>query len=96
MRDYELMVVLSPDLDEAGQEAASQRLKSMLQARGAELASLEGWGKRRLAYPIGRFRDGQYTIAHFKMAPNQADELDRALKLSEQVIRHLLIRLDSR
>ena len=92
MRDYELMVVLSPTVDEAGVEAATERVRAMLAARGAEVASFDSWGRRRLAYPIRHHMDGYYTLARFKMDPRQADDLDRALKLSEEVIRHLLIR----
>lgn len=94
MREYEMMIVLSPELDEAGIEATIERVKTLLAARGAELGSLEPWGRRRLAYTIDHFRDGFFNLARFKMSPDQADDLDRALKLNEQVVRHLLIRRD--
>lgn len=92
MHEYELMVIHIPDLDEEGRAGAMQRLRAMLDARGAEVAGVDDWGRRRLAYPIDDFRDGFYSISRFKMDPAQADELERGLKLSEQVVRHLLIR----
>lgn len=96
VREYELMLVLSPELDEEGLQAATERVRSLVAARGAEIRSLEPWGRRRLAYPIGKIRDGYYTIARFQMQPQETDELERTLKLSEPVVRHLLVRLDSR
>lgn len=96
MQEYELMYILVPDLDEAGVEAATQRIRSLLDARGAEVATIEPWGRRRMAYPIRHHRDGYYVLARFKMSADQTDSLERALRLNEQVLRHLLIRLDGR
>lgn len=95
MHEYEMMFILTPELDEAGLEASAQRVRAALEARGAEIASLEPWGRRRMAYQVDRFRDGYYTLARFKMDPARANDLERALKLNDQVLRHLLIRLDS-
>jgi small subunit ribosomal protein S6 len=92
MRDYELMVILDPNLDEAGVEAESERVRSLVTARGGEVVSFEPWGRRRLAYPIKRFRDGYYAVVRFKMTPEESDALERALKLAESVIRHLIVR----
>ncbi len=94
MREYELMLVLDPTLDDEGQQAATERVGAFVTSRGGELLSQESMGRRRLAYPIKRHRDGIYTVSRFKMAPTAADELERNLKLNEQVIRHLLIRTD--
>lgn len=94
MREYELMVIHSPDLDTEGREGALQRLRSMLETRGAQLSGIDDWGRRRLAYPIERLRDGYYSIARFKMNPTETEELERGLKLSEQIVRHLLLRRD--
>ena len=95
MREYELMCVLSPDLDEAGLEAQTERLQTLITARGGEVIKVEPWGRRRLAYPLQGFRDGVYSITRFKMAPDQAEVLDRGLRLTESVIRHLIVRPDS-
>ncbi|MFN8637565.1 MAG: 30S ribosomal protein S6 [Chloroflexota bacterium] len=94
MRDYELMVVLSPDLDEAGVDATTERLSTQIGGRGGEVVDLQKWGRRRLAYPIAKHRDGFYTVAKLKISPEDAEPLERSLRLNESVIRHLLVRLD--
>ena len=94
MHEYELMVILDPGLDEEGTQAASERVQTYVTGQGGEFLALEPMGRRRMAYPIKRLRDGFYTIARFRLDPAAADELDRSLKLNEQVIRHLIIRKD--
>jgi small subunit ribosomal protein S6 len=94
MRDYELMVVLAPDLDDEGVNATTERVKTMVTGRGGEVVDVQAWGRRRLAYPIGKVRDGYYAVAKLKLDPTAAEPLDRSLKLAEPVIRHLLVRLD--
>jgi small subunit ribosomal protein S6 len=94
MRDYELMVVLSPELDEAGVTTATERVTTLVTSRGGEVVDMQAWGRRRLAYPIQKHRDGIYTVAKLKLTPETTEPLDRGLRLSEAVIRHLLVRLD--
>ena len=94
MREYELMVVLDPNLDESAIEALNTRIQNMVTQRGGTLESVESWGRKRLAYPIGRYRDGVYILSRFQMPPNAAAEIERALKLTESVIRHLLVRAE--
>jgi small subunit ribosomal protein S6 len=94
VREYELMVVLDPNLDEAAIEALNTRIQNMVTQRGGTLESVESWGRKRLAYPIGRYRDGVYILSRFQMPPNAAAEIERALKLTESVIRHLLVRAE--
>ena len=93
MRDYELMVVLDPNLDESALEAMTNRIDSLITQRGGTVSEhVDGWGRRRLAYPIGRYRDGFYVLTRLQLPPNAAVEIERALKLNESVIRHLLVR----
>ena len=94
MRDYELMVVLTPELDDEGVTATTERVRSLVTARGGEVVDVQSWGRRRLAYPIKKFRDGHYSVAKLRLNPDAAEPLDRSLKLTEPVIRHLLVRLD--
>jgi small subunit ribosomal protein S6 len=92
VRDYELMVVLDPNLDDAAIEALNTRIQNMVTQRGGVIENVESWGRKRLAYPIGRNRDGVYILSRFQIPPNAATEIERALKLTESVIRHLLVR----
>lgn len=94
MREYELMVVLDPNLDDTAIEALNTRIQNMVTQRGGTLDSVESWGRKRLAYPIGRYRDGVYILSRFQLPPNAAAEIERALKLNESVIRHLLVRAE--
>jgi len=94
VRQYELMVVLDPNLEEAAIEALNTRIQTLTTQRGGSIESVEPWGRKRLAYPIGRHRDGVYYLSRLTLPPNAADEIKRALKLNESVIRHLLIRAD--
>lgn len=92
MRDYELMVVLDPNLDEAALEAATGRVSGLVTQRGGTLRSVEQWGRRQLAYPIGRHRYGAYVLVRFESATDATHEIERGLRLMEPVLRHLLVR----
>ena len=94
MRDYELMVVFTPELDDDGVTATTERVKSLVTTRGGEVVDVQAWGRRRLAYPILNFRDGYYAVAKLRLDPEAADPLDRSLRLADPVIRHLLVRTD--
>jgi len=86
------MVVLDPNLDETALEAMNNRIQTLITQRGGSSENVDGWGRRRLAYPIGRFRDGYYVLSRVQLPPTATVEIERALKLNESVIRHLLVR----
>src|SRR5262245_1131204 len=89
------MVVLDPNLDESALEAMNTRLDAVITQRGGTITEhVDGWGRRRLAYPISRYRDGFYVLTRIQLPPNAAVEIERALRLNESVIRHLLVRTD--
>ena len=94
MRDYELMVVLDPNLDDAAIDAMNTRIQTLSTQRGGSIENVDTWGRRRLAYPIGRYRDGVYILYRMQLPPNAAAEIERALKLTESVVRHLLVRAE--
>jgi len=86
------MVVLDPNLDEAAIEAMNTRIQGLVPQRGGTVDNVHTWGRKRLAYPIGRLRDGFYILHRLQLPPSAAIEIERALKLTESVIRHLLVR----
>jgi small subunit ribosomal protein S6 len=91
------MVVLDPNLDETGVEALSTRISNLITQRGGSVDSVESgppWGRRRLAYPISRYRDGFYLLTRLRLPPGVVTDIERSLKLTESVIRHLLVRAD--
>lgn len=95
MRDYELMVILSPALDEAELEAAQERIRALITGRDGEVTSFEPWGRRRMAYQIAGFREGFYAVIRFRMKPGETEVLERGLRLTESVIRHLMVQFEA-
>ena len=95
IREYELMVVLSPVLDEAQATGAVERVRSFITDRGGTLTGEQSWGMRRLAYPIQRFTEGNYVLTRFTIDGDHTQELSSALNISEDVLRHLLVKVES-
>lgn len=94
MREYELVVVISPDIPEEDVPATMDRVTGAVTSRGGEIVDTRPWGRRRLAYPIQRHTDGNYFIHQIKLEPGRAHELESHYKISEDVLRHLLVRKD--
>ncbi len=93
--NYEVTYILRPQLEEADVDARVTSLTETLTNGGAEIAGEpEKLGKRRLAYEINDVREGYYVVAKFKSDAAAAKEFERQLRLSEDVMRHLLIKLD--
>ena len=93
MRDYELMVILDPSITDEEMPAALERVSGSVTSHGGEVGdpTMEvPWGRRRLAYPIGDHRDAYYAIYRLRLQPSQTTELDRDLKLNDQVLRFLV------
>lgn len=95
LKNYELMLVLSPEVDEERADGALNRVTRFITDQGGEVSKQEKWGKRRLAYPINHFTEGNYILTQFTLEPSLTKELAKSLKLTEEVIRHLLVNVDS-
>ncbi len=95
LRDYEMVLVISPEVAEEEFEATIDNISRLITGGGGVISDIEKWGKRKLAYPIRYFVEGSYVLAKFKMKPAFDKELEANLRLSEEVIRHLLIRAGS-
>ena len=94
MRKYETIFILRPELEEEKLTEAIEKYKSLVEGQGGELTSLDKWGKRRLAYEIDHVREGFYVLSKFKAEPALASELDRVFKISDDVMRHIIVRED--
>jgi small subunit ribosomal protein S6 len=94
MRRYELMLVLQPDAADDRAAAVIDRVTRQVVASGGQIVKVAPWGRRRLAYPIDRYRDGSYHILVFEAPPTVIDELERDLKISEEVLRHLVVKVE--
>jgi|Deesub1362B_J571_1020462.scaffolds.fasta_scaffold38937_2 small subunit ribosomal protein S6 len=95
LRDYELVFIVSPEVEEEALEAIVGNVKQFITDKGGVISDEERWGKRKLAYPIKRFREGNYVLTRFKLKPAWSKELEANLKIAEGILRHLLVRLDS-
>ena len=93
-RNYELMLVLSPELDENALETLIDRIKRFLDNAQADVLNFKNWGLRRMAYMIQGQREGRYYLVHFEGDPENCSELERNLILSEGILRHLLTRAE--
>lgn len=95
MRDYELMVVLSPEVDEEASAALLERVSQVITDGGGSVTSQEPWGTRRLAYPINEFREGSYILTQLTLEPDAIGGLDAHLKTVSDVIRYLLVKRET-
>ena len=87
MGTYEIVAVLRPDLDEEGLGAALDRIKQRIAENGGSVTSMDRWGKRRLAYPIQKHRDGYYALFVFTLEPGHITPLRQILGLNEELLR---------
>ena len=95
LRDYEMVLVISPEIAEEESEATIDNVSQFITEKGGVVSEIEKWGKRRLAYPIRHFVEGSYVLTRFKLKPAFGKELEANLRISEEVLRHLLIKLGS-
>ncbi len=94
MRNYEVMFVIDPTLEEAKKDATVETVQSIIAADG-EVVKVDVWGMRKLAYPIDKKEEGYYAVVEFKGNATLPKELDRRLKISDNVMRHIIINKDA-
>lgn len=92
MRDYELYFIVSPDVAEDALQGSVDRVNGLITARGGQVTETNVWGRRRLAYQIKRHLEGTYVQANISLAPAAVADLENALRINEDVIRHMVIR----
>lgn len=94
MRDYELTVVISPSVaDDEVTATLEKKVSQFITERGGSVTEVKPWGRKKLAYPIKNYTEGNYVLTLFKMDPKLTAELESSLELSEEILRHLLVRL---
>ncbi|MBR6444532.1 MAG: 30S ribosomal protein S6 [Firmicutes bacterium] len=95
MTNYELMFIIDPALEDEKKEAAIETVKGIIEADGS-VSEVDTWGMRKLAYPIWKKNEGYYVVIQFEANPELPKELDRRLKISDVVMRHLIVNKDQR
>mgnify|MGYP001049129172 FL=1 len=94
LRDYELVVIISPEVEDNALDNAVDNISRFITDKGGTISNVERWGKRKLAYPIKHFMEGNYVLARFKSKPTLGKELEASLRISEEVLRHLLVKIE--
>jgi len=95
MNKYEIVYILTPDLEKEQVEESNNSIKSVIEKYGGEPGELDLWGKKRLAYEINDYQEGIYALLTFSGDRTVTDELERSLKMDERVIRYLLTKQDN-
>ncbi len=97
LREYELVYILKPDLGDEELPASVEKVNQMVATRGGEVyetVNTPPWGKRKLAYQIDRYGDGIYVLNHLRLDPETAADFERFLRINDDVMRHILVRMD--
>ena len=92
MNDYEILLMLDPNLPEERQEAIVKRTRDLVEKSGGAWDGQDVWGRRKLAYEIEKHSDGVYHLLSFSAEPETLDEISRVLKIEDAVMRHLATR----
>ena len=93
MKPYELLLIITPDHDENEAKALTDQVKGIIE-NGGTLLKLDPWGKKRLAYPIRKRREGYYVLYIFESAPSFVAELNQALHIIEAVLRYMIVQYE--
>ena len=95
MRNYELIYVLRPNLEEEAKTAVLDKVKGIIESSG-EVVKVDTWGTRKLAYEIEKLTEGYYVLINFKSTTEVPKESDRNLKIMDNAIRHMIVKLDEK
>ena len=95
MTNYEVMFIINPALEEEKKEATVEKVKEIIAADG-EVSKVDIWGMRKLAYPIQKKNEGYYVVIEFAASTELPKELDRRLRISDDVMRHIIINKDAK
>ncbi|GAB1469532.1 30S ribosomal protein S6 [Chloroflexota bacterium] len=90
MRNYELMCIIQPDLDETAMNGVLDKVKGWIAESGGSVDKAEVWGRRRMAYSINKHREGHYVLINATMNPAAISGLERNLRFQEPIMRHML------
>lgn len=94
MRNYEVVFVVKPDLEAEATAAVVEKFTRLVTEQGGQVTAVDQWGKKRMAYEVRKYREGYYVLMQFQGTPAVAQELERVLKITDEVIRYLITRLD--
>jgi len=93
VRKYEAMLILVPNLEEENRNQLLDRFKGIIEKDGT-ITNIDEWGTRKLAYEIENYKEGYYVVMNFEANPDVVKELDRVCRISDSVVRHMIIKED--
>lgn len=96
MKAYELLFFVAPTIDEETRAGVMKRIETTLAAGEGVVDNVDVWGKRKLAYEINGLTDGDYTLIDFHANPADVAELDRILRITDAVVRHMIVKREDR
>ncbi len=94
MRDYELVIIVTPEIDETATAEVVDKVKTWITESGGSIESSEEWGRQKLAYLIRNQKEGQYFLFNLKLEPTSIVNLERNFRLQESILRFLIINRD--
>jgi len=92
LREYEVLYIVRADLDDEKVQDAVKRVNTLIERSGGKIERTNRWGKRKLAYEVKHQKEGSYVLQDFQLDPDRVPELEAALKITEEVLRHLIVR----
>ncbi|MEO8744435.1 MAG: 30S ribosomal protein S6 [Candidatus Dormiibacterota bacterium] len=92
MREYEVLYIVRADLEDEKVQDAVKRVNTLIERSGGAIERTNLWGKRKLAYEVKHQKEGSYILQDFQIDPGRVPELEAALKITEEVLRHLIVR----
>jgi len=93
MSNYEVVFIISPEVTDEDVPDTIDKISEIVSKSGGSVTEVSQWGRRKLAYPIKRFTEGNYVLAQLELKPSLTKELEANLRLSSDVLRHLLIKV---
>ena len=96
MSNYELVTLISPEVDEGGMPGVMDKALQFVTERGGVVGETKHWGKRKLAYSIEKFKEADYNSTLFELEPGLLKEFDKNLRASEEILRHLIVKVQGR
>jgi len=95
LQEYELVYILNPEMTDEALDTKVNGISEFITGKEGVVDAVDKWGKKKLSYPINHFLEGNYILTRFKLSPARCKELEANLRISEDVIRHLLVKVGS-
>jgi small subunit ribosomal protein S6 len=94
MHEYELVAIISPEVDEGGVSRIVDKVTQSIGSRGGAVDEVQNWGRRKLAYPVKKFMEADYILARFKLMPKAVKEVEREIDALGDVLRYLVVKVN--